>query len=496
MKRMRIDEWFFLGFLFTYTLSIRKVLYFVPIRGNFNEYTGSYLYLSDLFIVATLVCWARYLLLKHKKEEKSICYENDKVNVPRGTYRLTEIIFKNNSQVIHSFVKYLCIGLIAYSFLSIMWSNAHTIALYRAIKLLEFVLVFVYLLKNVPRETFFKRILWITIIIGALNSVIGILQIIFQHSVGISWLWESYLNINVDGVAKVILGNSKVLRAYGLFPHPNIFGGFLVMSITFNLILLKMFHVEHKMKEKRQKNTAKCSTWNKIINKSKDICKKCSTWNNMLLDYTKMVQNVSRGTLLSLILFFQSIGLIITFSKSAWTAMIIVLIFIFVRNVPRGTKIDVSFISKKLILLVLIVIMALISLKYNIKENLSKSIDDRIGFINVSRGTISNNLWFGVGVGQSVVNMAGDNDLKNWQFQPVHNVFLLIFQEFGLIGSFILTCLIVLMFHVEHSRRQETVMYFKALMLAFIFIMFFDHYFWDIQQGQLMLVIIASLLEE
>jgi O-antigen ligase len=205
------------------------------------------------------------------------------------------------------------------------------------------------------------------------------------------------------------------------------------------------------------------------------------------------MQNVPRGTLLYSSLILQCVGLLITFSKSAWAAMIIVLSYALVRNVPRGTKIYSYLFSKKIILLLLIVIMALFSLNYNLKENLDKSVDDRLGYINVSRGTIKNNLWLGIGLGQSVVDLVGNNDLKNWQFQPVHNVFLLIIQELGLIGTMILACLILLMFHVEHFKKTETFIYFKALIISFVFVMFFDHYFWDIQQGQLMLVIVLAL---
>jgi hypothetical protein len=478
MKRMRTDEWFFLGFLFTYTLSIRKVLYFVPIRGNFNEYTGIYLYLSDLFIFATLCSWGYWSILQHKKGQKSTENESNKINVPRGTYKLTKIFFKNNAQVIHSFVKYSWLLLIVYLFISITWSNAHNIALFRVFKSLEFGLLFLYLVKNVPRGTFFKRILWITILVGVLNSVVGILQIILQHSIGMSWLRESFLNTSTDGVAKVILGNTKVLRAYGLFPHPNIFGGFLVMSITFNLILLKMFHVEHDLNKK-----------------SENYCINCSTWNKMRRYCLKVVQNVPRGTLLFVSLILQSVGLAITFSKSAWAAMIMILTYIFLRNVPRGTRIYSYLFSKKIILLLLIVIMAILSLNYNLKENLSKSVEDRLEYINVSRGTISNNLWLGIGLGQSVVDLVGNDDLKDWQFQPVHNVFLLIIQEIGLVGTLIIVCIMLFMFHVEHFKKQDTSMYFKALISGFAFVMLFDHYFWDIQQGQLMLVIVLSLLK-
>lgn len=472
MKRMRIDEWFFLGFLLTFSLSIRKVLYFMPVRNAFNEYTGVYLYLSDLFVVATLVSWSIYIL-KHKSKTKSIANNNkESVNVPRGTNILKKILFKNNSQVIHSFVKYLFVGFVVYILLSITWSNNQNIALYKVIKLTEVGLLFWYLIKNVPRGTFLKRILWITVAIGAMNSLLGILQVILQHSMGLIWLKESYLSANTNGVAKVILGNIKVLRAYALFPHPNIFGGFLLLSIISNLTLLKMFHVEHSSEDKNEAD------------------QKCSTWN---ITSGSLSENVPRGTLLYILLFLQGVALIATFSKSAWAGLIIIILLGITKNVPRGTKSDFY---RKAILVGLIAISALLAANYNFKENLIKSVSDRLMYINVSRGTIENNLWLGIGLGQSIIEIKEDSNLENWQFQPVHNVYLLVFQEIGLIGIIVLVCLIILklkMFHVEHFQKRGNPDYFKALLISYLWIMVVDHYLWDIQQGQFMFVLALAI---
>jgi hypothetical protein len=44
----------------------------------------------------------------------------------------------------------------------------------------------------------------------------------------------------------------------------------------------------------------------------------------------------------------------------------------------------------------------------------------------------------------------------------------------------------------EHTKNIS--IYFKSLLLAFIFIMLFDHYFWDINQGQILLWLLFGLL--
>jgi hypothetical protein len=93
--------------------------------------------------------------------------------------------------------------------------------------------------------------------------------------------------------------------------------------------------------------------------------------------------------------------------------------------------------------------------------------------------------------------------MEDWQYQPVHNVFLLIWSELGLIGLILFIWIIWKILHpkpivprgtigeteVDQSSNHwnGTALIFRSILLGFIFIMLFDHYLWDIQQGQLML---------
>ena len=53
---------------------------------------------------------------------------------------------------------------------------------------------------------------------------------------GLLWLKESIISPNIPGVAKLIFNGHVYIRSYGLFPHPNILGGFLVFSIISTLL--------------------------------------------------------------------------------------------------------------------------------------------------------------------------------------------------------------------------------------------------------------------
>jgi hypothetical protein len=142
--------------------------------------------------------------------------------------------------------------------------------------------------------------------------------------------------------------------------------------------------------------------------------------------------------------------------------------------------------------------------------------------------------------------------LAPWQFQPVHNVFLLILSELGLIGLGLFIWWLWKLFHpanyrnvpprkfqecstwniletrgrrgtlsehglnveqsnisqegteennqyISHNNTDELsriiiLRYFVAILLGLIFIMLFDHYLWDIQQGSLLLWLTAGFI--
>jgi hypothetical protein len=81
---------------------------------------------------------------------------------------------------------------------------------------------------------------------------------------------------------------------------------------------------------------------------------------------------------------------------------------------------------------------------------------------------------------------------------------LLIWSESGVIGIilflfFVFNLLLkkkLLFWNQENCSmwNNSWAVYFKAIFLGLIFIMFFDHYLWDIQQGQIMFWLIMGLI--
>ncbi len=474
------DIWFFYGFLLTFTLSIRNVFTFFPILDNFNEYTGFYLYLSDIFLILTLIAWGSSMLYN-----KNILLSIDRL---KKWYVLLPLL------------------IVAWAFLSVSWANNEEIALFRSIKLLEFFLLYLFVIFRVENCSTWNNLFKIIMVVGVFHSIIAILQFIFQKSIGFFWLKESLISSDILGVAKIIVDGEKIVRSYGLFPHPNILGGFLLFSIVITILYRRMFHPS---------------------------------------------TNVPRGTLYGagvehyigqawniIVLCLELLALFLTFSKSAIIGLGLALLYLFFINVPRGTfMVHLKKQAKWLLLGILLALTFLFVIRVNLNIFFTQSLEERGIYQNVSRGTISNNLILGVGNGQFVLGMQDylKQLLDFWQFQPVHNVYLLIWSELGLVGFILLLFWILKtvcdknvpsqykcstskenkFFHpdtnvprgtfywtsVEQSvaagqarnilwDMRETFVcgtYFKAILLGLMFIMLFDHYLWDIQQGQILL---------
>lgn len=520
------DVWFFCGFLLTFTLSIRKVIKFYPLAGGFNEYAGIYLYLSDIFSLLTILAFCFIIIINLRNKTKL-----------SSSFVLFFALFKPLIKLLLIFNLWV--------FISIFWSNNPILALFRAVKILEFSLLFLYIaMRIVPCGTILKQVFQIAILLGVFQAIIGIWQFFIQQSIGLFWLKESLISPNINGVAKVIFDGEKYIRAYGLFPHPNVFGGFLVFSIILTFMYKKMFHpstnvprgtfcgagVEHFAWQ----------AWN-ILRGRRGIFQLLSSFHK---------GSVGEG-FLWITLIIQFIALLLTFSKSAILGLIIALLYIFV---PHGTKIlniikqlfHVEQLYLKLILLIGIILVLAYIIKPDINSLLFKSLDERALYAGASYGIISAHPLIGLGSGQFVINI--DNYvpygafIELWQYQPVHNVFLLIWSELGIIGLSLFLWWIwrlfhpkrreivprgtissyeagvaqntnqqdvsrlsreARMFHVEHSifhwdgtimLNQQLSRILKGLLLGFLFIMLFDHYFWDIQQGQIMLWLILGII--
>lgn len=72
----------------------------------------------------------------------------------------------------------------------------------------------------------------------ALQSQWGIAQFVVQHDLGFQLIGESILSADAPAVAKFAFNGAKLIRAYGPYPHANIFGGVMVLAVA-GIVLTK-----------------------------------------------------------------------------------------------------------------------------------------------------------------------------------------------------------------------------------------------------------------
>ena len=99
--------------------------------------------------------------------------------------------------------------------------------------------------------------------------------------------------------------------------------------------------------------------------------------------------------------------------------------------------------------------------------------------------------FFGYGLNNFIVQYKSFTPLIKdmYVYQPVHNLYLLILIETGLTGLFIFLVALSAVFY--KSLKVSPPVVFSLIQI--ILLGFFDHYFFTLQQTQLLLTLFASL---
>ncbi|MBW6441716.1 O-antigen ligase family protein [Patescibacteria group bacterium] len=338
-------------------------------------------------------------------------------------------ISKNNFKILER--KELQISsLLIFSILLSTFTSARFIpSIYAWVRIFLYFLLFIYILVEIPVEDHFFRILNTLAISVIFLSVLGIAQYLNRGSVFNNYLVlgeQPYSEATFDVTRKMFLGKT-VIPSYGLFRHPNIFAGFLTLTLVWLFTFIK------------------------------------------------------KSKLYSISFILGIISLAFTFSYISWIVFIFgVFLHLYLSKNPKYIKN-----KKRNITVAVYLVCALISI-IPIFKFLSK-IDDpsilrRYNFSRASYRMIKDHFLFGVGFNNSTIFMDEYNyETRDIRFtQPVHNIFLLIFSETG-IFSFIL----FLLFIYFSGNKLINSSYFHLFLISFLQILLIgslDHYFITIHQ--------------
>ena len=283
-------------------------------------------------------------------------------------------------------------------------------------------------------KDFWKYMLGVLLISVLVQGILGVLQFKMGASLGLGLLGESQIVSGMQGSSFVTLNNEVFLRAYGTFPHPNILGGYLVMSLLLSLYLY--------MREGFR--------WKRSV---------------MLL-----------GILSSLFVVF-------TFSRICMLLVSVIwLVFLFFRFVVRKKGIYSFSIG------------LLVERFLNLLSGGDASWSDRVNLMRSSFEVIRENGLMGIGLGRFTKGMDNDIPLTSngvMLIQPVHNVPLLMVSELGVVGT-LLYCVLLGSILLRNVKKIN---WFKWLVIfVLIVIGCFDHYLFSLPQGVLISGILSLLV--
>ncbi|MDP3792632.1 MAG: O-antigen ligase family protein [bacterium] len=436
----KLEKYLFYFFLFSIPFQTRKILWYEGWR--FNEWQSVSIYFTDALLLALLLLWCFNSYSRLSNYELRIT--NYKKNI------ITLIL--NTKYLIQKSDFYLAAFLIV-SALSITNSTNPIVSWFQWLKLVEFA-IFYWYLSNYAFAKFGLYNSFLAVFVGGIfQSVVAIIQFLKQSSVGLRFLGESIINSDLSGIASFYLPDGeKVIRAYGTTPHPNVLAVYLLS------VLCIMYYVLWKKSETH-------TTYYLLL----------TTYSLVLFAF---LTTFSRTVIFIWFVFFCLGAIIIRLTKRYRLNL----------GAKEGRK------RIKTILLVSLCLLVIFSSFYfnEIKARLTISGEDqavelRAFYASESLKTGFN--LFGVGIGNFVGWMVENNPhLPSYTYQPVHNIYLLIYSETGILGIlfFVAFLIYVIKHFVSKTRLQKSYhLSFLVFFCSLLFIGFFDHLFLTLQQGSL-----------
>lgn len=410
----------FAAALFVSPIGWRQDLVERPTSNIFSSYTDFFLYASDLFLLLTLGLWllSRLVFLRP---------------LPRGPWFLTMPI----------------IGLVILSWVGVLTGIDHLLTLYNSIRFTLLFGIYLFLVDVNPGP------LWIVVPLALgilLETSVAAAQFSAQHSIGLAQWGELTMDPNDSGTSIVRVGDTKILRGYGLTEHPNVLGGF----IAFGLVLT--------------------------------------------LGYYLSAHTRSRARYLALLpLAIGGVGLVLTFSRSAVIAflagaLMVSLVALWQRNKRQRRIVDLA-----LAILVMVAAAALplvvnreviaqrLGQNNSFEENSNeqRSLAEREALIASANRLFYKHEIIGVGNGALPLAMYlfDDQFPKEFYYQPAHFVLLDAAAELGLVGGMFWLWLLVIPALALWPKRREVITQpwvgaAAAALLVITVVGFYDYYPW------------------
>ena len=402
------------------------------IDGILVDYLIPKLFLTDILIIGLLVSWV---------------FTNHKSLIINLRQRFRRSSLKNVSKI-----SLLLFAFFALTALQIPSAANPIAAFWFWLKLLELILFVIWLRHLKPDDL--RSTIHTALSLGILwQSLLALAQWFKQASIFPYFvLGESQFTATTPGIAKAsFLGSLKVLPL-GTTPHPNVLAGYLVISI----ILIFAVNTNRR----------------KIANRRNISKYVITTFGIITLLLTQSITAIAILILASVIIGFSA--------KSGKHQRTLPRTIRFLASrVPPGTRL----LAYSTILTLILGVM--IFTKNTLEESsLSRRSDLMVIAVKIVR---QKPLGIGLNNFTAVMKDYGDVEATTRFFQPVHNIYLLLMSEVGLIGF----GLVILIFWQLFKNSKFSILHFPFSIpfLMLLAIGMVDHYPLTLQQGQLLTVL-------
>lgn len=319
---------------------------------------------------------------------------------------------------------------------------------------------------------------------GTAQALWAIGQFITQATFASKWLGVAVHPIMQYGTSVVLTDAGRWLRAYGGQVHPNVLGGLLVITC---------------------------------------LATACLVIKNYKFKILSFKLNYS--CLLLLLYIIQVVGLFFTFSRGAWLALLVSLIAWLIssgrknirprtinirgkpdQNLPNGELglvNEKSYFAQQLLPILGYTFLVFVTLGVILWQPTMgrilggsrlevKSVEERVTSVSDSRLVMANHWLSGVSIGNYTyaLQQLVPHQPANY-YQPVHNVFLLILAELGIVGLMLILWLIKRM-----AFSSQFIVYDSLFLIPLLITSLFDHYWWTIPSMFLLWWLVLNITQE
>lgn len=323
-------------------------------------------------------------------------------------------------------------------FISIVVADNKLIALFKLVKIIELIFLFLYISFE---KVSLKKVFIYCIFTASYSALIAFGQFIKQGSIGgVFWfLGERNFSIYTPGLAKAAIFGKLYVRPYATLPHPNVLGGFIVLFLP---------------------------TIVYYIVKSKNKFIQLISTSILVILLSSIFLTMSRA---AIVMSFLSIGAtLLIFKKEIGLKLFII---IFLPYLLFGYLIWGRF--------------------YNLFSGNEDTLYQRQELSKSAVEMIKINPLFGVGLNNFIPAFAklSSYSRSNAFFQPVHNTYILILVETGIVGFAGFSYFLFKVYKKLLNKPLYLIMFGQMIIL-----LFFDHYFYTLWQTQLLFTILIGLM--